>query len=449
MGIGYLESEFESKIVAQQNQKWEDIKMCELGCMERRVDPVMVAKEYYLSVLNVQEHISLDISGKLGSLAINLDREIPTFLKDRFNLVTNYGTGEHVNNQYSFFRNIHELCRINGIMIHALVPIGHWINHGRYYYNQDFTKQLAQLCGYELIDYFQSQKYVEKENTDLIMVAYKKVNDSPFISENEFYQNIPILDTRNKARTGNYLKNTKNFSLKDAVMNKFKRIKQTSKKIVILLRDNAFPDTRLNLLIKEGVNCPSTSNDPKEKLFLYDEAVEHIKIGRFLEVGSYLGSSAIILAEALRRNSQSKEAKVYCIDTWENDSMLEGKKDTYQQFQDNIKPWQDWIIPIRGNSDEVKLPFEGLCDVVFIDADHSYEGCRRDVERFSGLVRNGGCLILDDHISYPGVTKVVGELLVTGKWYVGNSYDNLIALYRDETSNNFKRKRIKNKIKSE
>ena len=75
-----------------------------------------------------------------------------------------------------------------------------------------------------------------------------------------------------------------------------------------------------------------------------------------------------------------------------------------QNFIENTKAWSELIVPIAGNSKEVLLPSENIYDLVFIDGDHSYEGCRHDVDRFAPLVREGGCLIMDDHISYTGVT---------------------------------------------
>ena len=51
--------------------------------------------------------------------------------------------------------------------------------------------------------------------------------------------------------------------------------------------------------------------------------------------------------------------------------------------------------------DEVKgeLP-NGVCDCLFIDADHTYEGVKRDFQLWSPLVRNGGCVIFHDIASH-------------------------------------------------
>lgn len=195
-----------------------------------------------------------------------------------------------------------------------------------------------------------------------------------------------------------------------------------------------YPKRKLQAMIGEGAACTSTLSAP-DRIFLFDEASSHIEEGKFLEVGSYLGASAIVLAEALKQSADTlSNPKIYCIDTWQNDAMTEGQKDTYQNFLDNTKNWSDLVIPIRGNSQSVVLPEEERYDVVFIDGDHSYEGCRSDVQRFAPLVREGGCLILDDHISYTGVTRVVGELLTSGEWYIGASHYNVVSLYCDRKS---------------
>lgn len=195
-----------------------------------------------------------------------------------------------------------------------------------------------------------------------------------------------------------------------------------------------YPQRKLQEMIGDGSSCTSTLS-AADRIFLFSEANSHIQEGKFLEVGSYLGASAIVLAEALKQKSDLlSDPKIYCIDTWQNDAMSEGQRDTYQTFIDNTKNWSDLVVPIRGNSQSASLPEEAEFDVVFIDGDHSYEGCKSDVERFSPLVKENGCLILDDHISYTGVTRVVGELLTSGEWYVGASHYNIISLYCDRKS---------------
>lgn len=73
-------------------------------------------------------------------------------------------------------------------------------------------------------------------------------------------------------------------------------------------------------------------------------------------------------------------------------------------------------------SDEVNL--DGQTDLLFIDGDHSYEGCKADVERFvPNLLRPGGYFILHDYFGWYGpggqnrspIKRVVDELVAAGR----------------------------------
>ena len=140
---------FQEKIIKEARFQWEEIRICELGCQLIR-DRNIPAKKFYLEEKNVLEHISLDLNGWYGSLKVDLCRSTPKQLLNRFNLITNYGTTEHVNNQYQVFKNIHDMCKVNGVIIHALPVLNHWVNHCRYYYSHIFFTELANLCNYKI-----------------------------------------------------------------------------------------------------------------------------------------------------------------------------------------------------------------------------------------------------------------------------------------------------------
>jgi len=71
------------------------------------------------------------------------------------------------------------------------------------------------------------------------------------------------------------------------------------------------------------------------------------------------------------------------------------------------------VILIFGNSNDIfwELPI----DVLFIDGDHRYEGCRSDFLNFSQFIVPGGLVVFDDYTqeNYPenGVKEVVTEIL--------------------------------------
>ena len=65
------------------------------------------------------------------------------------------------------------------------------------------------------------------------------------------------------------------------------------------------------------------------------------------------------------------------------------------------------LIPVVGNSHEVAEQIPDV-DLVFIDADHSYTGCSKDILAYRNKAR--GTLTGHD-IDYPGVNKAVNELI--------------------------------------
>ena len=69
--------------------------------------------------------------------------------------------------------------------------------------------------------------------------------------------------------------------------------------------------------------------------------------------------------------------------------------------------YRDRLIPIQGNSSLVADQVPSV-DLVFIDADHGYNGCKGDILAYQSKVRG----ILSGHdIDYPGVNKAVNELI--------------------------------------
>lgn len=193
---------------------------------------------------------------------------------------------------------------------------------------------------------------------------------------------------------------------------------------------DAFPEAYLRRLIGSGAGI-FTHMSPNERLYLFDEAMRVSRgAGRFLEVGSYLGASASVLAEAARRKGGGS-GSVFCVDTWHNDAMGEGRRDTFDEFRENTARWQEYIVPLRGSSSDVPLPDNGLFDLIFIDGDHSYAGARRDIERFAPRVGPGKLLVLHDYSPrWPGVREAAGELLQTGGWFVRGLVGSLLSLER-------------------
>jgi predicted O-methyltransferase YrrM len=125
-----------------------------------------------------------------------------------------------------------------------------------------------------------------------------------------------------------------------------------------------------------------------------------------VEIGSYLGASSCFLAAAAL---EIQGARLHCVDSWENEGMSEGSRDTWQDFQYNTRGYQYVVEPHRGRSLDIASTFAQRIDLLFIDGDHSYEACHGDVNSWLPLVKAGGCVILHDLGWAEGVKRVVNE----------------------------------------
>jgi len=127
-----------------------------------------------------------------------------------------------------------------------------------------------------------------------------------------------------------------------------------------------------------------------------------------VEIGSYLGASSCFLANGLISN----QGTLYCVDTWENDAMTEGKRDTFAQFVNNTKRYKDIIKPLKGRSNIVVELFKDMSkkiDFLFIDGDHNYIGCKSDWDNYSPFLVRGSLVAFHDTGWADGVKRVVKE----------------------------------------
>ena len=108
-------------------------------------------KEYF-NAIKFQDYSCIDINGAYESYNFDLNLNIQENYNfhEKFDLVINNGTSEHIFNQSNFFLNFHNLTKLNGLMLNIL-PFIDWINHGFYNYNPIFFADLAAANGYEIL----------------------------------------------------------------------------------------------------------------------------------------------------------------------------------------------------------------------------------------------------------------------------------------------------------
>ncbi len=106
----------------------------------------------FYAALGLGEYSSIDINGQLNSLPFDLNSCIEEryAFTQRFDLVTNNGTTEHLFNQQAVFDNIHRLTSVGGLMLHT-VPFLNYINHCFFNYSPTFFYNLAVANNYALL----------------------------------------------------------------------------------------------------------------------------------------------------------------------------------------------------------------------------------------------------------------------------------------------------------
>ena len=130
-----------------------------------------VAKDYFESF--GVHHESIDRNGKNGSLPLDLNKKI-NLDGDGFDVVTNMGTSEHVKNNKSCFDNIHNLCKVGGIMIHLVPHKGS--GHGIRQYTLKFFEDLVDKRKYEILHLERNGKYEWKETENRRYCTVRKNN---------------------------------------------------------------------------------------------------------------------------------------------------------------------------------------------------------------------------------------------------------------------------------
>ena len=139
----------------------------------------------------------VDVDGRAGTLVLDLNFDpLPAEHHNRYGLVTNHGTSEHLLNQYNVFKMMHDLTKPSGVMVHA-VPFTVHLEHGFFNYQPNFFECLARYNSYEtlgiwvgpdwqlasfipwdpiLLDYLT----INSKTTHLLVVAQRKMYDKPF-----------------------------------------------------------------------------------------------------------------------------------------------------------------------------------------------------------------------------------------------------------------------------
>ncbi len=165
--------------------------------------------------------------------------------------------------------------------------------------------------------------------------------------------------------------------------------------------------------------APGDGMMPVDQLLaIYDHVLRWPGEGDVVELGSWTGLTTCYLATACH---QRESGRVYAVDTFEG-TMEDGKTypsvshfggSTLSAFERRIEAagFADRVTPLVGRTDHWADLYPGEpIRVLFIDADHSFEGVRSDYENWHPHVAAGGLIIFHDY-NFSGVKRFIDQAL--------------------------------------
>ena len=134
--------------------------------------------------------------------------------------------------------------------------------------------------------------------------------------------------------------------------------------------------------------------------------------GSILELGTFRGKSAIIMG----LSSYDKNINIYTIDNFKVAKLVEDKSETEAEARviKNIEDFgvQDKVKLITKDSNEASKTWSVPLDLLFIDADHTYERVKDDILNFVPHLKPGGFLIFHDYTNpFGGVKQAIEATL--------------------------------------
>jgi len=177
---------------------------------------------------------------------------------------------------------------------------------------------------------------------------------------------------------------------------------------------------------------------PEECYKLYEAVVlvEGLQ-GEIMEIGSLYGRTSCAIALGAKETGK----KAVCVDylfqypdlgtcklggyaKYPSPETIEDafSKSTHLAFTRHLieRDLFDDVVIMASKSEQVATIWNKPLKFIMIDADHSYEGVKKDFELFEPYVVSNGLIAMHDidPVGHPGVVKFYNEIMTTGKYEV-------------------------------
>jgi hypothetical protein len=211
MGLS-IQAGFAIKKISEYSEFKKYKTVMEYGCQTISTTTYPLLKEHIFPNLNINfkgeyapakelynhlglKYNSMDANGEYNSLIVDFNEDLQSKYQftEKFDLCTNLGTSEHLIGQTTFFKNIHNTTKVNGIMLNVL-PMEGYHGHCYFNYHPNFFYDLASSNKYEIKEFW----YFSQRGSKL----FKHYSGQNFIPLN--FNNNLINDLENLAKKGIY-----------------------------------------------------------------------------------------------------------------------------------------------------------------------------------------------------------------------------------------------------
>lgn len=157
----------------------------------------------------------------------------------------------------------------------------------------------------------------------------------------------------------------------------------------------------------------------------FRQIIKAYRPATIVELGTWKGASAIHMADLCKEYGVA--AQILCIDNWigfpsyylnkgkahQEFKIKGGFPRLYWTFMKNVVDagHQDMITPLVQQTYHAAQ----ICrakriepDLIYVDGDHSYEGCRSDLALFGPMVHSDGLILCDDY-QWEGAQRAIDE----------------------------------------
>lgn len=150
--------------------------VCELGdqYVTCTAKPHRLAREFYRT-LGCRRYESIDGNGR-GTLTFDLNSTWKGKVGE-FDLVTDFGTGEHIFNQAQVWRTLHLLAKPTGYLVFDRPTVG-YPGHGFYLCDEGLFRDVAAANHYRI-------RHLSRRPTtrgELVCGVFQKTGDRPFVN---------------------------------------------------------------------------------------------------------------------------------------------------------------------------------------------------------------------------------------------------------------------------